>query len=99
MSRWGDREAQGHPITSREQGKAWHDGGVKPPARRDGEAAKGAVQGKHLILGVIGAIMVVAGLLFWAGMTGGSTHVPVSKPGVAFVTDDAAAASPDAGRD
>ena len=49
--------------------------------KRDGAPAK-AVSGKQLILGLIGAIVLVASLLFWAGMTGGSTHVPPSKAGV-----------------
>lgn len=47
------------------------------------------VKGKTLILGVLGALVVVVGLLFWAGMTGGSTHVPLSAPGIGFVMDDA----------
>ena len=54
---------------------------VKPPVK--------PVQGKHLILGLLAAIILVAGLLFWVGMNGGSTHVPLSKPGVGFMTDDA----------
>ena len=47
------------------------------------------VKGKTLILGVLGALVVVVGLLFWAGMTGGSTHVPLSAPGIGFALDDA----------
>ena len=58
--------------------------------KRDGDPAKG-VSGKQLILGLIGSIILVAGLLFWAGMTGGSTHVPPSKAGVGFEKDDAGA--------
>jgi hypothetical protein len=46
------------------------------------------VKGKTLILGVLGALVVVVGLLFWVGMTGGSTHVPLSAPGVGFAVDD-----------
>jgi hypothetical protein len=42
-----------------------------------------------LILGLIGALFLVVGLLFWAGMTGGSSHVPLAKPGVGFTADDA----------
>jgi hypothetical protein len=49
------------------------------------------VKGKTLILGVLGALLLVVGLLFWAGMTGGSTHVPLSAPGIGFGMDDAAA--------
>ena len=56
--------------------------------KRDGEAPKG-VSGKQLILGLLASIVLVAGLLFWAGMTGGSTHVPLSKAGVGFMKDDA----------
>lgn len=47
------------------------------------------MKGKTLILGVLGALVVVVGLLFWAGMTGGSTHVPLSAPGIGFTHDDA----------
>ena len=47
------------------------------------------IKGKTLILGVLGALVVTVGLLFWAGMTGGSTHVPLSAPGIGFTTDDA----------
>ena len=54
-------------------------------ADKDGKA----VSGKQLIAGLLAAIIVVAGLLFWAGMTGGSTHVPPSKAGVGFVKDEA----------
>jgi hypothetical protein len=52
------------------------------------------IKGKTLILGVLGALVVVVGLLFWAGMTGGSTHVPLSAPGVGFTVDDTGAATP-----
>ncbi|MDB5214854.1 MAG: hypothetical protein JWO86_2781 [Myxococcaceae bacterium] len=51
------------------------------------------VKGKTLILGVLGALFLVVGLLFWAGMTGGSTHVPLSAPGIGFAVDDAGAAT------
>ena len=64
---------------------------MKPPAKR-GEGSPKGVSGKQLILGLIGAIILVACLLFWAGMTGGSTHVPLSKAGVGFEKDDAGAA-------
>jgi hypothetical protein len=47
-----------------------------------------------LILAVLGALVVVVGLLFWAGMTGGSTHVPLSAPGIGFTVDDAGTAIP-----
>lgn len=57
---------------------------VKAPQNRP-------IDGKTLILGVLGALVVVVGLLFWAGMTGGSTHVPLSAPGIGFVMDDAGA--------
>lgn len=65
-----------------------------PPPRPRNRPAGGPapVKGKTLILGVLGAVVVVAGLLFWAGMTGGSTHVPLSAPGIGFgILDDAAA--------
>src|SRR3954467_8316361 len=51
------------------------------------------VQGKRLIIGLLGAIILVGALLFWVGLNGGSTHVPLSKPGVGFVTDDAGSSS------
>ena len=57
-----------------------------------GDGPSKGVSGKQLIIGLIGAIVLVAGLLFWAGMTGGSTHVPPSKAGVGFEKDDAGAA-------
>jgi len=61
------------------------------------------VKGRTLILGLAGALVLVVGLLFWAGMNGGSTHVPMGKPGVGFTTDDAgtiaAAASASKGED
>lgn len=60
-------------------------GRVKPPVK--------AVQGKTLILGVLGALVLVVGLVFWIGMSGGSTHVPVNRPGVGFTVDDTGAAA------
>lgn len=56
---------------------------VKPPVK--------PVQGKPLILGVLGALLLVVGLVFWIGLSGGSTHVPPSRPGVGFGLDDAGA--------
>ena len=56
--------------------------------KREGGAPKG-VSGRTLILGLLASIVLVAGLLLWAGMTGGSTHVPPSKAGVGFTKDDA----------
>lgn len=60
----------------------------------DGAASK-SISGKQLIAGLLLSIVLVAGLLFWAGMTGGSTHIPPSKAGVGF-TKDEAGATPDA---
>lgn len=62
---------------------------VNPPVKRRGEEGGRTVQGKTLIVVVLGALLLVAGTLFWVGMTGGSTHVPLSKPGIGFVADDA----------
>ena len=59
---------------------------VKAPENRP-------VKGKTLILGILGALVVTVGLLFWAGMTGGSTHVPLSAPGIGFTVDDAGPAT------
>jgi hypothetical protein len=56
--------------------------------KRDGTPTK-SISGKQLIAGLLLSIIVVAGLLFWAGMTGGSTHVPLSKAGVGFIKDEA----------
>jgi hypothetical protein len=61
---------------------------VNPPGKRAGKTEKG-ISGKQLMAGLLLSIVLVAGLLFWAGMTGGSTHVPLSKAGVGFMKDDA----------
>src|SRR3954464_6436648 len=64
---------------------------VKPPA----EPTRGtkSVQGKRLLLGLLGGLVVAVGLVFYAGMTGGSTHVPLAKPGGGVTTDPTAPAS------
>ena len=56
---------------------------------KPGEGPPKGVSGKQLIAFLLLSLVVVVGLLFWAGMTGGSTHVPISKAGVGFVKDDA----------
>lgn len=60
---------------------------VKPPSKRE-EQSNGRsgtqIQGKTLILGFLVALACVVGLLFWIGMSGGSTHVAAGKPGVGF---------------
>lgn len=69
----------------------------EPPNRR----AK-PVQGKQLLLGLLVALVLVVGGVFYFGVSGGSTHVPLSKPGIGFTTDpgaSASAASAGAGRD
>lgn len=48
-----------------------------------------AVEGKRLILGLLLALVLAVGLVFYFGVTGGSTHVPLSKAGVGFTTDPA----------
>ena len=60
---------------------------MKPPVK--------SVQGKTLIVALLGALVLVVGLVFWIGMSGGSTHIPLSKRGVGFTVDDAGVA-PDA---
>jgi hypothetical protein len=55
---------------------------------------KKSVAGKTLVLGLLASIVAVAGLVLMAGMTGGSTHVPQSKPGVGFAMDPKASAAP-----
>ena len=69
---------------------------VKPP-----NGGPSQLSGKRLIVGLLGVIAVVAAVIFWIGMSGGSTHVAPSKPGIGFTTDDsgsgsAAAAAPGA---
>jgi hypothetical protein len=63
-----------------------------PGARRNDEKAR-PVQGKTFILALLGALVLVVGGVFWIGMHGGSTHVPLSRPGVGFTADDAGAPS------
>lgn len=70
---------------------------VKPRAAgspREGKKAK-PVQGKTFILGFLGVVLLVVGGVFWIGLSGGSTHIPLSKPGIGFTADDVSA--PDAG--
>lgn len=62
---------------------------VEPPVKPDAKARP--IQGKTFILGLLGALILLVGIIFWIGMSGGSTHVPLSKPGVGFTADDAGA--------
>ena len=64
------------------------NGRTEPPDRR----AK-PVQGKTLLLGLLVALVLVVGGVFYFGVSGGSTHVPLSKPGIGFTTDPAASGS------
>ena len=57
-----------------------------PPAR------PGAIAGKRLLLGLVVALALAVGVVFYFGVTGGSTHVPLSKPGVGFTTEPDASA-------
>ena len=75
---------------------------VMPPENRDStprtESAKvKPIRGKTFIVGLLGTLVLVIGFVFWAGMSGGSRHVPLSKPGVGFSSDEVATASPSAG--
>ncbi len=63
-------------------------GPLEPPSKPK------PIRGKTLILGLLGALAAMVSLLFWLGMSGGSRHVPLSKPGVGFVTDDAGRGDP-----
>lgn len=63
--------------------------GVKRPLK-PGERG---VQGKTLLLVLGVALLLAAGGVFWAGMHGGSTHEPLSKPGVGFTVDDTGVAA------
>jgi hypothetical protein len=65
---------------------------VKPLTDRPRRDEK-SVEGKRLLLGVLVALIVAVGLVFYSGVTGGSTHTPLSKPGVGFTTDPAAASA------
>ena len=56
---------------------------VEPPANRPNRDEK-SVQGKKLLLGVLLALLLAVGLVFYFGLTGGSTHVALSKPGITF---------------
>ncbi|MDB4940584.1 MAG: hypothetical protein JWP97_118 [Labilithrix sp.] len=47
----------------------------------------GRVEGKKLLLVLLGGIILVVGILFAIGLTSSSTHVPLSKPGIGFTTD------------
>jgi len=51
------------------------------------------VKGKQLLLGLLLALVLVVGGVFYFGVSGGSTHVPPAKPGIGFTTDPAAPAS------
>jgi len=65
---------------------------VKPTPDRPNRDDK-AVQGKKLLLGLLVALVLAVGLVFYFGLTGGSTHVALSKPGITFRTDPAPSAS------
>jgi len=68
---------------------------VKAPTEPPNPRAK-PVQGKHLLLGLLLALMAVVGLVFYFGVSGGSTHVPLSRSGIGFTTDPSAVTSPGA---
>ena len=51
------------------------------------------VQGKKLLLGLLVGLVLVVGLVFYFGVSGGSTHIPLSKPGIGFTTDDPSASA------
>ncbi|HSO39736.1 MAG TPA: AgmX/PglI C-terminal domain-containing protein [Labilithrix sp.] len=65
---------------------------MKAPTETPNRRAK-PVEGKKLLLGLLLALFVVVGLVFYFGVSGGSTHVPLSKPGIGFTTDPAASGS------
>ncbi len=46
------------------------------------------------MLALVVAMLLTAGLIFYVGRTGGSTHVPAGKPGIGFTVDPV---NPDAG--
>lgn len=68
------------------------------PVKADRPTKPAPVQGKKLLLVVLGGIILVAGIIFVIGLTGHSQHVPLGKPGIGFTTDppaaDAAAGAP-----
>jgi|GEM_PF-2890284 hypothetical protein len=62
------------------------------------------VHGKTVILAVLIGLALVVGGVFWAGLHGGSTHIPQSKPGVSLAVPqrteapaDAATSAPSSG--
>ncbi len=55
-----------------------------PTREREPAPGKAVLGGKTVILALLGAIVVAAGAIFWVGVSGGSQHVPLSQPGVAF---------------
>ena len=59
------------------------------PLKGPVESKPAPISGKRLLLILLGATVFVAALLFYAVLTGGSQHVPLSKPGIGFVTDPA----------
>ena len=61
---------------------------VKPTTDRTNRGAR-AVQGKRLLVVLLGGLLLAIGLVFYMGLTGGSTHMPLSKSGVGFRTDPA----------
>ena len=65
---------------------------VKGPNEPLNRRAK-PVPGKQLLLGLLVALVLVVGGVFYFGVSGGSTHVPLSKPGIGFTTDPSASAS------
>ena len=42
------------------------------------------MRGKLVVAGLVGAILLISGLIFWVGLSGHSTHLPPSEPGIGF---------------
>lgn len=63
------------------------------PVKAEGPKKPAPVEGKKLLLVLLGGIILVAAIIFAVGLTGNSTHVPLGKPGIGFTTDPPAASA------
>lgn len=66
-------------------------------AQEPKERTRKTIEGKRFLLGLLVALVVAVGLVFYFGVTGGSTHVALSRPGIGFTTDPTASSSAAAG--
>ncbi|MBX3190451.1 MAG: hypothetical protein KF819_25850 [Labilithrix sp.] len=52
------------------------------------------MRGRTLVIAFLAAVVLTAGVIFWIGMSGGSTHVAPGKPGVGFAAPATPTAAP-----